>query len=66
MPRGRALREETITHALHFTGNEKLPCNWRHIRQIEFNMAASAAQSNEGWPNQKFSAAHRNFFLRVP
>ena len=27
VPRGRALSEETITHALHFTTDEKLPRN---------------------------------------
>jgi hypothetical protein len=32
VPRGGALRKETITHALHLTTDKKLTRNWRHIR----------------------------------
>ena len=32
VPRGGALRKETITHALHLATDEKLTRNWRHIR----------------------------------
>ena len=32
VPRGGALRKETITHALHLSAEEKLARNWRHIR----------------------------------
>jgi hypothetical protein len=56
MSRGGALRKETITHALHLTSDKKLTCNWRHIRQIEFNTSAVGVQS-EDRENQ------RNFFL---
>ena len=56
MPRGGALRKETITHALHLTTDKKLTRNWRHIRQIESNTSAVGVQS-EDRENQ------RNFFL---
>ena len=56
MPRGGALRKETITHALHLAAHEKLTRNWRHIRQIEFNTSAVGSQSED-------RENHRNFFL---
>jgi hypothetical protein len=32
VPRGSALRKETIADALHLAADEKLTRNWRHIR----------------------------------
>jgi len=32
VPRGGALRKETITNALHLATDEKLTCNCRHIQ----------------------------------
>jgi hypothetical protein len=32
MPRGGALGEKTIAHALHLAANQKLTRNWRHVR----------------------------------
>lgn len=43
MPRGRALRKETIADALHVASDKKLPSNARPIHWIEFYTEADCA-----------------------
>lgn len=57
--RGRTLGKEAITDALHLTTDQKFTCDWRHVRQNEFNREVFVAQSD-------VREDRRNFFLSRP
>ena len=64
--RGGALRKEAVTHSLHFATHKKLPSNWRHIRQSEFNPSTLGVQSKLSLRNSKNRDRRRNFFPARP
>jgi hypothetical protein len=66
MTRGGALCKEAVTHPLHVATHKKLPSNWRHIRQSEFNPSWLGAQSERSQRNSKNRDPRRNFFLTRP